>query len=527
MFICRKKYGAVGDGVTNDAAAFTAMIAAINLRGGKVILQAKSYLINTTVVINKPIWFEGQGMGDSTIANGATRIITTSGSIVVFDVKENHCQFSNLAFYNNSATTPTAGAALGFTGNTRTGSFVWGFNLDKVYISGFYDGILATNGIEWGITGCYFKRPVRYAINIACTSVPDAGDSYINNCEFIPRIGGSVAAIFQQSSGGLKITGCKFNGGTGVKFTNQLYVAINGTTSDLLVSGNSFENFDSTAINISVSGASFSNITITGNQFAGLGAKNNDIKIGGINPVIITGNVFTSITSSISAISSGGSQAILCNTYSGYTTPVAQALGNSVDIQNGSIAITGSTANSATLSIYSGGLGFFASSYPGGFGVPALAGMGAMGPSPTTRGITLFSNASAASGGTGFLDFRGGGYDSTASKVYIDKNGAGFGGNRAPSEAVDITGNLKLSLTGKIKITTGTNASVGTATLVAGTVTVSTTAALTASLIYVTVKTPGGTQGFLSVPTITNATSFVINSTSATETSTVNWWIIN
>jgi len=30
-----------------------------------------------------------------------------------------------------------------------------------------------------------------------------------------------------------------------------------------------------------------------------------------------------------------------------------------------------------------------------------------------------------------------------------------------------------------------------------------------------------------SVPTITDATSFVINSTSATETSTVNWWIIN
>jgi len=98
----------------------------------------------------------------------------------------------------------------------------------------------------------------------------------------------------------------------------------------------------------------------------------------------------------------------------------------------------------------------------------------------------------------------------------------------AGTEKIHISGNLLLGTAGnKIKITTGTNASVGTATLVAGTVTVSTTAALTASLIYVTVKTPGGTQGFLSVPTITNATSFVINSTSATETSTVNWWIIN
>ena len=101
-------------------------------------------------------------------------------------------------------------------------------------------------------------------------------------------------------------------------------------------------------------------------------------------------------------------------------------------------------------------------------------------------------------------------------------------GVTAPAEILDISGNLSLRTAGnKLKVATGTNASIGTATLVAGTVTVSTTAALTASLIYVTVKTPGGTQGFLSAPTITNATSFVINSTSATETSVVNWWVIN
>lgn len=91
-------------------------------------------------------------------------------------------------------------------------------------------------------------------------------------------------------------------------------------------------------------------------------------------------------------------------------------------------------------------------------------------------------------------------------------------------------GDLELGTAGnKIKIATGSNASIGTATLVAGTVTVSTTAVLTGSKIFVTVNTPGGTQGFLSVPdaSITNATSFVINSTSATETSTVNWWIVN
>lgn len=67
----------------------------------------------------------------------------------------------------------------------------------------------------------------------------------------------------------------------------------------------------------------------------------------------------------------------------------------------------------------------------------------------------------------------------------------------------------------------------GTATLSAGTVTVATTSVTATSKVFVTVVTPGGTQGFISVPTITAGTSFVINSTSASETSTVNWWVVN
>lgn len=81
----------------------------------------------------------------------------------------------------------------------------------------------------------------------------------------------------------------------------------------------------------------------------------------------------------------------------------------------------------------------------------------------------------------------------------------------------------------KIKIATGSNASIGTATLVAGTVTVNTTAVTASSIIMISVNTPGGTQGFVSAPvaSIVAGTSFVINSSSNTDTSTINWWIIN
>lgn len=75
------------------------------------------------------------------------------------------------------------------------------------------------------------------------------------------------------------------------------------------------------------------------------------------------------------------------------------------------------------------------------------------------------------------------------------------------------------------------NLSIGTATLGGGTgtATVATTAVKTGAKIFLSVNAPGGTQGFLSAPTasIIDGTSFVINSTSATDTSTVNWWIIN
>jgi hypothetical protein len=66
-----------------------------------------------------------------------------------------------------------------------------------------------------------------------------------------------------------------------------------------------------------------------------------------------------------------------------------------------------------------------------------------------------------------------------------------------------------------------------TATLVAGTVTVSSAVVLSSSKILVSRMTPGGTLGHLSVPTITSGTSFVISSSSASDTSVVAYLILN
>lgn len=92
-------------------------------------------------------------------------------------------------------------------------------------------------------------------------------------------------------------------------------------------------------------------------------------------------------------------------------------------------------------------------------------------------------------------------------------------------------GNLVLGTAGnKLSIATGSNASIGTsAAMTAGTITISTTAVTASSKIFLTANTLAGTPGTLSAPTasIVAGTSFVITSSSNTDTSTVNWLIIN
>ena len=74
----------------------------------------------------------------------------------------------------------------------------------------------------------------------------------------------------------------------------------------------------------------------------------------------------------------------------------------------------------------------------------------------------------------------------------------------------------------------------GTASLVDGTIGISTTAVQTGDLIFVSKATKAGTTvGILHAETIVNATSFVINSydlsgsLSADDDSVVNWWIVD
>lgn len=89
-------------------------------------------------------------------------------------------------------------------------------------------------------------------------------------------------------------------------------------------------------------------------------------------------------------------------------------------------------------------------------------------------------------------------------------------------------GDGSLVVTGKTVVPSGgTAARMGTATLAAGTVTVNTTAITATSVVQLTTQTPGGTVGSPYVNARTAGTSFTIKSTSASDTSTVGWRILD
>lgn len=90
-------------------------------------------------------------------------------------------------------------------------------------------------------------------------------------------------------------------------------------------------------------------------------------------------------------------------------------------------------------------------------------------------------------------------------------------------------GNVTLGTAGnKISITTGSNASAGTGTLTAGTVTISTTAVTANSLIFLTDTASSLVNvGTLSVTSKSAGTSFTVTSSNIADTSTFNWLLIN
>lgn len=104
-----KDYGAVGNGVTNDTAAFQAAVdRAAALSGAKVTIPAGTYLLNGTVnITTSGVTIEGDGHQSTWIVNGQTNApaIKFGDGVSTY----NRCGISNVVFGQKSGVTAVSG----------------------------------------------------------------------------------------------------------------------------------------------------------------------------------------------------------------------------------------------------------------------------------------------------------------------------------------------------------------------------------------------------------------------------------
>lgn len=166
-------------------------------------------------------------------------------------------------------------------------------------------------------------------------------------------------------------------------------------------------------------------------------------------------------------------------------------------------------------------------------GAASASSVGTNGIGFTSAAFTYTNSSTAASGTVAHTvvhSFRAPTFAATNTSVTYTKGTNAFFQSPIAGTNVTIGTILSAYFEGNIEITGRLLASgiSGTATLASGTVTVSNTLVRSGTKVLLTYNTPSGTQGFLSAPaaSIVASTSFVINSSSGSDNSTVNYLLV-
>ncbi len=264
-----RNYGAVCDGSTDDTTAIADAVTALNAAGRGVLFIPGRTVSSTSHTITVPATIMGLGAGARLkAAQAPSSVRFTSGTSTGFDLKAPGSRAIDVALLHTAfnettlgvtGSAPTAGFGLRF-GDTTTGTGD-GTQLTRVLIQGFYTNLDIDNATEFGMDACQLWAPVHTNVRLRNTTETDFGDAAFVGSWFIPVRSYANAAynVRWESGGGLKIIGCKFNGGSsGAPYYCDLshvsMTAGSGTsTSILIVEGTSFENYGTTHYAISES----------------------------------------------------------------------------------------------------------------------------------------------------------------------------------------------------------------------------------------------------------------------------------
>ena len=145
-------------------------------------------------------------------------------------------------------------------------------------------------------------------------------------------------------------------------------------------------------------------------------------------------------------------------------------------------------------------------------------------------GVATWTAITANAGAVFTITGSAGGALSPAAGDMIIAAGTNIASTSGAGHTITINGSstptFTTATTGKLVVTSASGYSGTTVAMIAGTTTVLTALVAAADTICLSANTPAGAQGALYVSAVTPGVSFVITSTSATDTSTVNWTLI-
>lgn len=203
-----KGFGAAGDGVTNDTAAFQA---AINT-GKRVFIPNGNYLITASLNVNNPVFLDGE-------SSQAFITLPSSASFDLFRIASNNVSFRNFTVIGNSTQTGTI-----FKIRSSVGSFEKFYlkNIETQYCHQFLVDENSTGTIVLCyVKDCLHRQPTGCAIDVADIFAFFFIDHFSADYVGVTAASSNVPIIKVRNNQGLRFTNVDLLGGTVAGFSSR------------------------------------------------------------------------------------------------------------------------------------------------------------------------------------------------------------------------------------------------------------------------------------------------------------------